>query len=170
MNAQRLGTVVRRHCGGDELEILLAVVAVVSLVINYLQFQRSRDRDRIRLKVVPVQIFGTGGLRGYDSVGIQVTNLSSFPVVVSEVGFELRDSDSRWALLDPKPMSNVKYPCELASRRSATFNFPHNAHRNPKMATVTRAYARTECGNTVTGISGALKSLVAQAREETGEE
>ena len=141
------------------MELLLGAVAVISLMVNILQYLRSRDRDIVQLKVVPVRVFGVGGLAAYESVAIRVTNLSAFSVYVSEVGFELRDSENRWALLDPSTVTGLRYPLELAARRTVTFHFPPGAHADPKMKQAVCAYAHTECGRTAKGKSKAMSNL-----------
>lgn len=141
------------------MELLLGVVAVISLLVNILQFMRSRDKDNVQLKVIPVRVFGAGGLAGYESVAVRVTNLSAFSVFIAEVGFELRDSENRWVLFDPSTVTGLRYPVELAARRTVTFHFSPGAHADPQMKRAVCAYAQTECGKKVKGKRKSMGNL-----------
>jgi hypothetical protein len=60
-------------------------LAGLGAVLGVMNTWQAMSRERLRLRVRPMQIVSGGGL----SFGIEVVNLSSFPVTVEEVGFTL---------------------------------------------------------------------------------
>lgn len=119
---------------------------------------------RVRLRVIPQASWmaGRGMLslstadslsrhmtaRGLPNMTIEVVNLSSFPVVISEIG--LRESD----LLPRSPFygsyckKEHELPARLEARASATWTAPPNYSRYT-FTDKTCVYAETACGNLV---------------------
>jgi hypothetical protein len=157
----------------DYITLLVAVVGATLGVVNFAL--RLRD-DRVKLKVVPKLAFmqGTGILNsatqgnliqymeryGPPNIGIEVVNLSKFPVVISEVG--LRESgfltpDVRAVLVTPLLPHGDKWPKRLEPRESVSAYFEADVSRSYQFTSKTRAYATTACDVTKAGTSGALK-------------
>jgi hypothetical protein len=157
----------------DYITLLVAVVGATLGVVNFAL--RLRD-DRVRLKVIPTLAFmhGTtilssstrGNLMKYaerygpPSIGIEVVNLSKFPVVISEVGLlesGFLTPDVRAVLVTPLLPHGDKWPKRLEPRESVSTYFEVDVSRDYKFTSTTRAYATTACNVTKVGTSSALK-------------
>jgi hypothetical protein len=119
------------------------------------------DRDRPKLRVVPKQAIPLGPGMGdrRPRLCIEVTNLSSFPLVVTEVGVRYRGTDRRGAILPPIVIDGKPFPRRLESRTSVSLYASPDAFSDPTSPRVRSAYAMTDCGLTFTGTSRALKRL-----------
>jgi hypothetical protein len=126
---------------------------LVGAVLGILNTWRAFDRDRIRVRVVPVALIYENGADGF---GIEVTNLSYFPVTVSGLGFTVRGHDERLTFL-PSDIRGCQLPQRMEPRTSFTAILPVRTGDHPKWSFVHRAYADTACGRRFTGTSGALR-------------
>jgi len=61
-----------------------------------------------------------------------------------------------------------RLPVRLESRSAFSMYWPPEALHDPRFQKVTKAFAETDCGVTVTGTSGALKSLKGLATSARG--
>lgn len=140
--------------------IVGAVCGVTGSVLGILNMWRDTRRDKVRLKVVPQHIVSVGLVadQGWN-FAIEVINLSEFPVVVADVGFELADGSHGTA----SPIPGLEPHGGLPKRLE-----PHTAYskimrvdrQTAPWNQVRRAYARTQCGTFATGTSGALQQLI----------
>src|ERR1039458_5149721 len=80
------------------MQILTLITAIAGLVfgvtgavLGILNTWRAFDRDRVRLRVSPIWFFRNDGVQTVHTLGVDVTNLSFFPVTVTSVGFTLSD-------------------------------------------------------------------------------
>ncbi|WP_148261952.1 hypothetical protein [Methylomonas methanica] len=85
--------------------------------------------------------------------------MSSFPVVISEVGVLYQGTDVRGASINPLIFDNGSFPRRLESRTSFTVYFYAEALSNAKHRAKC-AYATTDCGVTKKGNSPAFKQLI----------
>jgi hypothetical protein len=138
---------------------LTAVTASIGAGLGIWNLVQGFWQRRVRLKVVPKLSVCNGP--GYVSsnrdllpngfVCIEVTNLSSFPVTIAEVGFFLKGKAGRSVVI-PDPLTFL--PKRLESRESIDVRatrskgFPKNAKK---------AFAKTQCDETRYGDSIVFK-------------
>src|ERR1700691_115482 len=105
----------------DPVTTMCAIIGAGLGVFNFLQGWQQR---RVRLRVIPrsfsiergAHFYSTNELLPRGLPCIEVVHLSSFSITVADVGFTLKGTDGRAALLDPK------LPHRLNSRESFTFH------------------------------------------------
>lgn len=135
------------------------IVPLVSLVIGSLgatlglvNTWNLLDRQRVKLSVIPAQSFLLPA--GDPAVTIDVVNMSAFPVVLSEIGFQIPGDKKA---ITPGPLLNGKpLPCRLEPRESVTAYFYLSGLDTRILC---QAFARTSCGEVVYGDSPALAQL-----------
>jgi hypothetical protein len=147
------------------IAIIGAVTGIVGTVLSVITTIRDISKDKVIIKVVPanVQVFGPAGEPG-ERIGIEVLNLSGFPVTVSEVGFKMRNPEVRGVLGMPFTSTGDKLPIRLEPRQSVLFYSSTDFDKKGEFAEVLSAYAKTQCGETAYGNSPALKQIVERAR------
>jgi hypothetical protein len=142
-------------------ELVTLPLAVLGAVLGVINTWRGLDRDRVKLRVVPkIALAATPGLDPRPRLCIEVTNLSTFAVTISEVGFLQRGTDHRMALVQPILPDGGPFPRRLEARSGFTAYFAPGAEAREGFANVTKAYARTECGEWRHGKSKALSAFV----------
>ena len=132
------------------------VFGSVGAVLGILNTWRALVRDRIRLRVIPMSLYYDDGREGF---GIQVVNLSFFPITVKEVGFTLRGRDERLTFL-ASDIGGCQLPQRMEARTSFTARLP--VRTDNQWPFIHRAYADTECGRRFTGMSPALNRKIKQ--------
>lgn len=133
------------------------VIALLGAVLGIINTWRSIDRDRVKLLVKPAHAVPVGAMEHMHpnvEFGIEVINLSTFSVIVSEVGFLHKGMDSRAAVMQPITIDGPTTPRKLEPRQSASFYMvkPEQRDGHPLKC----AYAKTSCGRTFKGNSPAL--------------
>jgi len=144
-------------------EAITLAVASVGAVLGVINTWHLVDQRRVKLKVIPKRAMPIGAIRDSgDRLCIEVTNLSSFPITVAEVGVFYRGTDVRGAIIQPIFLDGGTLPRRLESRASLTAYaadaFPGGRDRH----VVKCAYARTDCGVVATGNSPALRAMASQ--------
>jgi len=143
----------------DSVTVILATVGTVLGFINTLVLLNTR---RVRLRVRPqsavrardgVWSDSTRHMTGADA-GIEVINLSSFPVTIAEVGYTL-PRRRQVTLTAPVVLDGKGFPRRLDPREGVTVYVP--VADLPRR--IGKAYARTSCGVTRFGKSPALDDL-----------
>lgn len=135
-------------------------IALVGAVLGILNTWRNFDRDRPKLRVTPMHAIPVGGYeRAYSGIGfgIEVINLSPFPITVREVGFMHRGLSDRAVVVEPVTVDNKGTPRRLEPREAVAFYMETPSPREGRPLRC--AYASTACGLTFTGTSGALKQM-----------
>ena len=145
------------------IAVVGAVFGLIGTLLGILNTWRAFDRDRVKLRVVPKRAVPVGGLDNRPRACIDITNLSTFPITVSQVGFLFRDSTNRGALIDPLMLDGGSFPRRLEPRTSFSVFCNPRQHLEPAFGSVRCAYAETDCGVLVEGTSAALKYMVAEA-------
>lgn len=148
------------------LEIATLGVAILGAGLGIINTLQSIDRDRVKLRVTPKTAFSffPGAVETTTSLCIEVLNRSTFPVTISEVGLTLHGTDKQFKLFQPILHDGGPFPRRLEPRSSFTAYFEPGAENHPAFASVKSAYAKTDCGETATGDSPALRSLVEERR------
>lgn len=141
-------------------------IAVLGAVLGLLNTWHSIDNRRLKVRV---RFLNVVALDDSIDAGIEVTNLSAFPLTIREVGMTLRRARGRPAevlLIVPRVASPRELPARLEPREQTTVYFkaaelPHIA------AELGKAYAKTTCGETFKGETGALKQLRESMRDRS---
>jgi len=156
----------------DLVTFSIAVVGVVlgfcGLVLSIINSWKQSDRDRVKLRVNPtLEVWGSEF--GYaPQFGVEVVNLSAFPITLKEVGIKFKKPGApllqfectvqKGSDVEIKPL-----PVRLNSREAIFFTATElqqdillSAYR------AKHAYVRTACGITKTGTSPALKARAAK--------
>lgn len=139
--------------------IIGAVCGVFGAVLGIINTCYQVSRNKIRLKVIPSHAIPVGAIANLGiNFGIEVINLSEFPVTIVDVGFLLRDN--RRATLSPVESIDQpgKLPLRLEPRTSYHKYFNTDMAGFPEQ--VRSAYVLTQCGELITGTSGALKQKI----------
>ena len=146
-------------------EAITLAIASVGAVLGIINTWKTLDKDRPKLRVVPKQAFAVGELAHYEPdtrLCIEVTNLSTFALTVSEVGVLYHGSKARGALIPPIVIDGGTFPRRLEPRSSfTTYAAPNALVGSPHP--IKCAYAATDCGLMFEGKSGALKQLEQEA-------
>ncbi len=139
-------------------DIFTIGLATLGAVLGVMNTWNSISQRRVRVRVRPVHVFDErSGAAGF---AIEIVNLSSFAVTIEEVGFLLKGESTKrkFVIANPIMVDGGPWPRRLQTRESITTAFnPRDAiHARAK---ITKAYARTACGEYVYGSSPALADL-----------
>jgi len=145
-------------------DITTIALAAVGAVLGIMNTWNALSQRRVRLIVRPTLAYFTTG--GPPMFSISVTNMSTFPLTISEVGFTgWRGTNGKRAVCtSAHPIDGKEFPRRLASREAISLYFDvSNLPRDPKF--LAKAYALTDCGETAYGTSEALNDVRKIARE-----
>jgi hypothetical protein len=138
-------------------DVFTISAAAVGAVLGIMNTWNSMSLRRVRLRVSPAHAIAPH-FDG-DMFVIEVTNLSAFPVTISEVGFSRRaDKGRRAAVAMPMVTDGKAWPRRLEAREAVTLLVPVD-NLYGERAAFGRAYAHTACGEFRYGTSPALKQL-----------
>lgn len=143
-----------------EITIFQAVTLAIALLgaaLGLINTWHTLDKNRVKLRVVPKRAIPYGAADPRISLCIEVTNLSSFPLTIDEVGIFFKGTDRRAAVVTPVLPDNGPWPRRLEPRSSIS---AYSQLPEPRKGRRMRcAYARTQCGRTVEGNSPAFKKI-----------
>ena len=135
-------------------------VALLGAALGVMNTWNTISQRRVRLRVRPAVAFAVP--HGHPSFSIEVLNLSSFAVTVSEVGFTLgndaQERGKKIVVTDPQVFDGKPWPRRLEAREAVSVYFaiqPVIKHSK----SLRKAYVRTACGERVQGDSPALKQI-----------
>jgi hypothetical protein len=139
--------------------IFTIICAVIGAVLGIINTYYAFVQRRVRLRVVPkVGCFVyPAGQFGPDIGCIEITNLSTFPVTVADVGFTIKGDprkNPRAQIIQPIIHDGGSWPRRLEARTSVTVYFELLPLRQHK---IKKAYAMTDCGNVGFGESPASR-------------
>lgn len=136
-------------------------IAVLGAVLGVLNTWRNIDRDRVKLQVIPKQAIPVGNMPDKRTrLCIDVTNFSTFPLTITEVGVLYFGTKERGAIFNPIIIDGGGFPRKLEPRTSFSAYLHPEALERVNGKRVKCAYAKTDCGVTVKGSSPALKQMV----------
>jgi hypothetical protein len=140
-------------------DVITIVLASLGAVLGVLNTWRAYDKDRPKIRVSPRKVIPVGPtVDPRARLAIEVTNLSWFPLTVSEVGVLFRGTSERGVVIDLVLNDGGSFPRRLESRASFMAYLHPEAFASAQHR-VRAAYAKTDCGLTFTGNSPALQQL-----------
>lgn len=163
--------------------IIGAVSGVVGTILGIINICHALSTSRVRLKVLPKIAFmiDRGNAITVDrptdrcisllrdkvpyKVCVQVTNLSTFPLTISDVGFG-NIKETRGIIFAPELTPGKTWPARLESRESITAYARIGETLDPKVLKKPVAYARTDCGKVKYGTSHILKAILKYGNRE----
>jgi hypothetical protein len=140
------------------VEAVTFAIAVLGAVLGLVNTWHNLDKTRVKLRVRPKRVIPFGNADPRLTFCIEVTNLSSFAVTVSDVGVFYYGTNDRGSILQPVLLDGGPWPRRLESRSSVTVSGQNPASYS-KNAKIRCAYAITDCGVTRRGNSPALKQI-----------
>ena len=150
---------------------ITTVIAILAFSLSLYNAWVFWRHDQVRLKVIPQHYTPTGMFQTeHENFRIEVINLSEFPVVIIDIGFQLTDKTPVSMLsFSPGHMNAYGgFPQTLNPHRSCSAWFWLDVNsgldvNHVEIAKVKCAYAKTECGTEIRGTSPALRGLVKEA-------
>jgi hypothetical protein len=144
--------------------LITAIVGVAcgitGLVLGIINTWHQLRRDKIRLKVVPQFCFILQGTYKSDyNFSIDVINLSEFPLVIEDLGFQMRDGKKCTYGVVSGIERGGNLPVRLEPRTSYSKILKINEN-DLDFHNIKCAYARTQCGAVIFGSSPALKQVI----------
>jgi len=154
-------------------DIVVVFAAFIGMGLGIYNFFNERRKERVSLRVVPKTVvqrergFSLSSTREFNPernvgmFGMEIVNLSYFPVVLKQVGFLKSGTDRRVTIVNPIVDHGGDWPRKLESRESVTVY--GNLDEMIKMGAlhlVRKAYVETSCGHIATGHNQALKELI----------
>jgi len=145
--------------------VIAAVCGVTALALSFINTGHQLRHDQVKLKVIPQHIIPVGALRdAHVNFGVDVINLSEFPVTIVDVGFQL--TRGRHATLSTagcmEPHGGLPQRLDPHTSYSACFWLDANML---ELTAVKCAYAQTQCGTEARGTSPALRQLTKGAAD-----
>ena len=140
------------------VETVTFAIAVLGAVLGLVNTWHNIDKTRVKLRVRPKRAIPLGNVDPRLTFCIEVTNLSSFAVTVSDVGVIYYGTKSRGSIIQPVLLDGGAWPRRLEPRSSVTVygQKPASYSTDDKIRC---AYATTDCGVTRRGNSPALKQI-----------
>jgi len=143
--------------GITNVQLITLAIAVLGAVLGIINTWHGLDNDRVKLKVVPAHAIPFGAIDSILKFCIGITNLSAFPVTVSDAGVFFKWTTNRGSIVNPVFADGGCLPRRLEPRSSVTVY--SQVPKNKDGHKIKCAYAKTECGVVAKGNSGALKQI-----------
>lgn len=149
-----------------EMTIIQSVtfsIAVLGAVLGIINTWYNLDKNRVKLKVMPGNIYQPHGGNKHLNFCIQITNLSVFPLTISQAGFFSTRTGIKETIIKPVFLDGGNWPKRLEPRTAITV-----LTQSPEVPIghkIKSAYAITQCGKTCIGTSGALKNIINKQRK-----
>ncbi len=152
----------------EKITLIIAIVGVacglLGAVLGIINTWNQIRKNKVRLKVTPIHIIPVGAMSSANiDFGIEVINLSDFAVTITDVGFVLRNKKKATSI----PVESMDHPKGLPIRlepRTSYKKYFSKSAIDTSGARIKSAYAYTECGETLTGTSGALKQVAKEVK------
>jgi hypothetical protein len=133
----------------ETVQIITTALAVLGAVLGVINAWRSWVKDRPNIKVSV-----SAGIQQYrgELVLINIRNLSSFPITVTHLGFDVLGRATHGQIVKPEFTRGETLPVRLEPRTSVTaLCVKHIALPPDYLFTLTNAYIQTDCGLRVEG-------------------
>jgi hypothetical protein len=142
-------------------EWLTFCLGFIGTLLGIYNAWNSIQKEKVKIKVVPKIATHIGTRQKF--LAFDITNLSHFPVTITEVGVFYHGSRHRGCVVKPIIIDGGTFPRRLEARTS--FSAYGDVYRtDPEFfLTVRCAYATTACGITVEGNSPALQEIISEA-------
>ncbi len=161
----------------SEIITIIAAFLGMGLGIYNLLIERSKRKVKIKVKPRAVTKRFRNSLTGESGVitspdefnctivdeyfAVEAINLSNFPVVVDNVGFEVQGQKRRMVIVQPILFDNGKWPRKLGQRESVTiYGLLQDILNYPQSSKIKNAFVETSCDGIFRGTSAALTGLV----------
>jgi len=144
------------------MQMITFALAILGAVLGIMNTWRNFDKDRVKLKVVPGRAVVLGGYEDIE-LSISITNFSSFPVVITEVGVLYQGTKVRGAVPKPVILDGKEFPRKLEPRTSISTYMYSDILLKRDGHSVKSVYAITDCGIMIRGTSQALKQMIARS-------
>lgn len=133
-------------------------IAALGAVLGVINTWVGLSKERVRLAVIPKHAIPVGAAASNIELGIEIINLSAFPVTISEVGVFYRGTTKRSVIPNPIDLDQRGFPRRLDSRESMTIycEKPRAVVDGHRMSSV---FAKTDCGIVRKGSSPAFKQM-----------
>lgn len=138
-----------------------AITGMVGTIVGIVALLRQIDRDRVRLRIGARWAI-TSDSPGTRLISISVTNLSTFPVTLSEVG--VLCDNGRQRVIDPHALAQL--PKRIEARTAVSILLSPQFLRNAMCRTATYAFARTDCGEWFQSRGDCISKIVSEAQSE----
>ena len=162
----------------DIFDFLTAGAALAGVVLGLFNLWLYFDQRRVKLRVTPLAFHlgpvGKSSVRFWHLIddfpddaglGVEVVNLSAFPVTITHAGFlDPKDQDRR-IMVNP-PSAEEPWPRRLEPREAIQAYMRPQGANKPQRRPVGKAFAMTACGTAKYGRSGALKAYQKLATKE----
>lgn len=162
--------------------IIGAVCGCLGAVLGIINTWHKISCNTVKLKVIPKLAFMLGGAgtvtvdKNIDKIPhpiaerpsrlcIEIINLSSFPVTISDVGFG-NVTKVRHTLCNAELSPGKKWPCRLESREAVVVYAGFGVHLDAEVVTYPKAYASTDCGAVHYGTSPAFKDYLFELQKQ----
>lgn len=140
------------------MDILTFGIALVGAVLGVINTWKAINRDRPKLRVTFKHAIPIGGADSRIRYCIEVLNLSTFPLTVTEIGVLLRGTKARGAVTNPILIDGGSWPRRLEPRSTVTGYLREDAFSREQHP-IRCAYAKTDCDLIVQGRSGAMRQV-----------
>ena len=165
------------HVGVALLDWLTLAIAAGALTLGIVNSIHGHLRNRVRIRVVPkTAVMGQGALisqsegelTDFNTVVVEITNLSEFPVFLGHVGFNIAGTTRRSVMFAPFTTNKgTAWPIKLDPRESTTvLGESGEVLATLRSCRVTAAYVETDCGVVVAGTSRPFKEACTMLYEE----
>jgi len=145
-------------------EAITLAIAVLGAVLGVINTWRAIDRDRIKIRVCPIWSFINLAGNMQTRFGVEITNLSSVPITVSQVGFLLSGDKEKQFVFMPECVDGGTFPRRMEPRTAMSALMTIGSEDNPTFGHVSCAFVTTACGKRITGTSPALRGLIQKHR------
>jgi len=138
----------------------------VGTILGIINTWRNFLLDRTKIKVVPIWLVGSEDERA--GMSIEITNLSVFPVTISQIGFTDKRGRHDMPVSEGFIVGRGRLPERMEPRTFIAALASLATCESDGFLKIDRAYADTACGRRFTGTSSHLRKqieLVSLARK-----
>jgi len=142
------------------INILTFAIACLGAVLGLINTIHSIRKDKLKAKIRPVFVhpIRSDGVQE-KFIGLDITNLSNFPISISQIGFILKGTKNRRVITLPlSSQGTIILPKKLESREQITLFGNYDEIKKEKRKIIC-GYCTTACGKTFKGKSQVIRHL-----------